>query len=99
MSWDRLFDPPVPLPNGRPARTLRDAADYIRKLSTSERFRQEWRLAVHTLIEAAENRGPMVFARMGLLYAIDRDAEPRFESRRRRAKLIRLGRRKLARNR
>ena len=29
MSWDRPFDQPVPLPEGPPAQTLRDAADYI----------------------------------------------------------------------
>jgi hypothetical protein len=32
MSWDRPFAQPVPLPEGPPAQTLRDAADYIRKL-------------------------------------------------------------------
>ena len=37
MSWNRPFDQPVPLPNGGPARTLRDAANYIKKLPKSER--------------------------------------------------------------
>jgi hypothetical protein len=34
------------------------------------------------LIEAAEDRGPMIFARMGMLRAIDRGAEPRRPERR-----------------
>jgi hypothetical protein len=71
VSWDRPFDQPVPLPNGAPAHTLRDAANYIRKLPKSEHNRREWRLAVQMLIDAAEDRGPMMFARMGILRAIE----------------------------
>lgn len=71
MSWDRPFPQPVPLPAGPPARTLRDAADYIRHLPGPERDRQEWRLAVLMLIDAAEDRGPMLFARMGLIRALE----------------------------
>ena len=71
MSWDRPFPQPVPLPAGPPARTLRDAADYIRHLPAPERDRQEWRLAIQMLIDAAEDRGPMLFARMGLIRALE----------------------------
>jgi hypothetical protein len=60
------------LPGERPARTLRDAANYIRKLSASERDTPEWRLAIHMLIDAAEDRGPMLFARMGIERAVER---------------------------
>jgi hypothetical protein len=72
MSWDRPFDQPVPLPSGPPARTLRDAGNYIRKLPKSEHDTPEWRLAVQMLIDAAEDRGPMLFARMGILRATER---------------------------
>jgi len=71
MSWDRPFAQPVPLPEGPPAQTLRDAADYIRKLPLPERDRQDWRLAVQMLIDAAEDRGPMLFARMGIVRALE----------------------------
>jgi hypothetical protein len=37
-----------------------------------ERERLEWRRAIHLLIDAAEDRGPMMFARMGLLRAFER---------------------------
>jgi hypothetical protein len=97
VSWDRPFDQPVPLPNGAPARTLRDAANYIKKLPKLERDRQEWRLAIHMLIDAAEDRGPMMFARTGILHAIERVAEPRFGSGQQQAKGISWGRRKRAR--
>ena len=71
MSWDRPFGRPVPLPGGRPARTLRDAGDYIRRLPESERDRPEWRLAVQMLIDAAEGQGPMLFARIGIERAVE----------------------------
>ena len=66
MSWDRPFDRPVPLPGRRPAKTLRDAGNYIRDLPETERDKPEWRLAIQMLIDAAEDRGPMLFAKMGL---------------------------------
>jgi hypothetical protein len=72
VSWDRPFGQPVPLPAGRPARTLRDAGDYIRKLPQSERDTPEWQLAVHMLIDAAEDRGPVLFARIGIERAVER---------------------------
>ena len=72
MSWDRPFGQPVPLPAGRSARTLRDAGDYIRKLPQSERDAPEWRLAIQMLIDAAEDRGPVLFARMGIERALER---------------------------
>jgi hypothetical protein len=75
MSWDRPFDQPVPLPEGPPAQTLRDAADYIRKLPLQEREGQEWRLAIQMLIDAAEDRGPMLFARMGMVRALEAHVE------------------------
>jgi hypothetical protein len=74
MSWDRPFAQPLPLPEGPPAQTLRDAADYIRKLPQPERDGQEWRLAVQMLIDAAEDRGPMLFARMGIVRALEAHA-------------------------
>jgi hypothetical protein len=75
MSWDRPFDQPVPLPSGPPARTLRDAANYIKMLSKHERDTPEWRLAVQMLIDAAEDRGPMLFAKMGIFRAVERFVE------------------------
>jgi hypothetical protein len=72
---ERPFDQPAPLPGGPPARTLPDGASYIKKLSESEHETPKWRLAIQTLIDAAENRGPMLFARMGMLRAMARNAE------------------------
>jgi hypothetical protein len=99
VSWDRPFDQPVPLPKGAPARTLRDAANYIKTLPKSEHDRREWRLAVHMLIEAAEDRGPMMFARMGILRATERDFKLRLVPARRQIEASHLGHRKLPRER
>ena len=71
MSWDRPFDQPVPLPDKRRARTLRDAGNYIRELPQSQRETPEWRLAVQMLIDASEDRGPMLFAKMGIERAVE----------------------------
>jgi hypothetical protein len=79
VPWDRLFDSPVPLPSGAPARTLRDAAGYIRKLPKSERDTPEWRLAVHMLIEAAEDRIPIIFVKIGIQRAMERRADQMFD--------------------
>ena len=76
MSWERPFGQPVPLPNSPPARTLRDAATYIRKLPSSERDNPECRLAIQMLIDAAEDRGPMLFAKVGIERAFYRMAQP-----------------------
>jgi hypothetical protein len=75
VSWERPFPQPVPLPRGPPARTLRDAANFIKSLEKSHYDRPQWRLAMHMLIDAAEDRGPMLFARMGILRAIESDSE------------------------
>ena len=82
MSWDRPFAQPVPLPKGPPAQTLRHAADYIRSLPPPERERQEWRLAIQMLIDAAEDRGPMLFAWMGIVRALEANIEEALDTER-----------------
>ena len=79
VSWERPFDQLILLPSGPPARTLRDAANYIKKLQKSERDVREWRLAIHLLIDAAEDRGPVLFAKMGMNRALNRNVERVFK--------------------
>jgi hypothetical protein len=76
VTWERPFDQPVPLPNSPPARTLRDAANYIRTLPEIERDTRECRLAIQMLIDAAEDRGPMLFAKVGIERAFYGMAQP-----------------------
>jgi hypothetical protein len=44
--WDRAFDDPIPLPDGRELRTLRDAGNYIAKLPKAEQHAPEWATAI-----------------------------------------------------
>ncbi|WP_154073111.1 hypothetical protein [Bradyrhizobium erythrophlei] len=79
MSWERPFDQPVPLPSGPPARTLRDAANFIKQLPKAERETPEWRLAIQMLIDASEGCGPMLFAKLGIERAAFRHVEGIFK--------------------
>jgi hypothetical protein len=99
MSWDATFDEPVKLPNGRMASTLREAGQFISRLPKAEHEQKAWQTAMHCLIEAAEKRGPISFARMGMLRAIHGEEEDHFGPGKRVAKEPHWGRRKLARDR
>jgi hypothetical protein len=71
MSWSTPFESPIPLPKGKPLVTLKDAADYIKRLPKAEHDKPHWQLAVEVLILAAEDRGPLMHARIGMLQALN----------------------------
>lgn len=73
MTWSRAFDDPIPLPKGRQIDTLEQAARYIQKLPKAEQDAPEWQAATEALILAAEDRGPVMHARIGMLRALNRD--------------------------
>jgi hypothetical protein len=45
------------------------------KLPTAEQDTAEWQAATEALIMAAENRGPLMHARVGMLRALNRNVE------------------------
>ena len=90
------FDEPIPLPKGKPLITLRDAANYITKLPKAEHEAEEWQAAMQALLLVAEQNGPTMFARIGVMRALNRHVEPVFTTGR---KETRWGKRKLARDR
>ena len=94
--WQRRFEDPIPLPRGRQLVTLKDAADYITRLPKAEHKTPEWQAATEALIMAAEKRGPLLHARVGMLRALNRHVERVFSPDR---KDTHWGRRKLARDR
>ena len=94
--WRRRFEDPIPLPRGRQLVTLQDAADCIQKLPKAEQNLKEWQAATEALIMAAENRGPPLHARVGMLRALNRDVEQVFNPDR---KNHHWGKRKLVRDR
>ena len=72
MSWDQEFFDPIILPGRKqPLRTLRDAAQYITKLPKAEHA-DEWQAAMEALLLVAELDGPPMFARIGIMRALNR---------------------------
>ena len=55
--------------------TLRDAATYITKLSKAKHDADEWQAAMETLLLVAELDGQPMFARIGIMRAINRHVE------------------------
>ena len=79
--WSRRFDDPVPLPDGRKLRTLRDAADYIAALPRREAEAAHWQLAIDNLISAADHDGIVILARIAMLRALNHDRPVTYRTR------------------
>jgi hypothetical protein len=77
MSWDRRFADPIKLP-GKNLITLGDAALYITELPKAEHDAEEWRAAMQALLLVAENDEPAMFARIGVMKALNRHVERTF---------------------
>ena len=95
MSWDQRFFDPIIVPRRKPLVTLRDAALYITKLPKAEHDADKWQAAMQALILVAEHNGPTMFARIGVMRALNRHVERVFDLSRKDTK---WGRRKLARD-
>jgi hypothetical protein len=93
--WQRRFEDPIPLPGGRKLVSLRDAADYITDLPKKESDLPEWQAAMEALILVAENDGPTMLGRIGVMRALNRTVERTFDSTR---KDTHWGKRKLKRD-
>jgi hypothetical protein len=95
LSWSRRFDDPIVLPDGRQIATLRDAATYATKLSKKDSATPEWQAAIQALMLVVEHGGPTMFARIGVMRALNRNVERVFNSDR---KDTHWGKRKLKRD-
>ena len=61
--WQRSFDEPVELPDGRKLRTLKEAIAWLAKeVPPAEHKMKQVQAAAHCVTDAAENNGPMIFA-------------------------------------
>jgi hypothetical protein len=94
--WSREFDDPIVLPEGENLRTLRDAATYVTGLPKKEAALPEWQAAIEALMLVADRGGPTMFARIGVMRALNRHIERVFDPTR---KEKHWGKRKLARDR
>jgi hypothetical protein len=71
--WTRQFDEPIPLPDGRLLRTLLDAGRYVEQLPKAQHERAEWQRATGLLLMATEGAGPVMFANVALMRALQID--------------------------
>ena len=96
MSWDQRFAEPIVLEDGSKLATLRDAIAHLAKLiPKAERNMPEILTASDLLTNAAEHAGPVEFARIATLQAINRHVGRVFDPSR---KDKHWGRRKLKRD-
>ena len=95
MPWSTHFDDPIPVPKGKPLVTLKDAGNYITKLPKAEHEAPEWQAAMEALILVATHGGPTMFARIGIMQALNRHHVREFNTDR---KPHHWGRRKLKRD-
>src|SRR6202171_510276 len=96
QGWKRPFDDAIPLTRGRSLVTLEDAGAYITKLPKAVHEAAEWQAAMEALILVATLGGPTMFARIGVMKALNRHVERGFNPDR---KEHQWGKRKLARDR
>jgi hypothetical protein len=61
--WQRRFDDPVSLRDGRQLASLEDAGNYITKLPKAEHEAAEWQAAMEALILVATHGGPTMFVK------------------------------------
>jgi hypothetical protein len=88
--WKRPFEDPIPLPRGGRLVTLEDAGTYITKLRKAEHEAAEWQAAMEALILVATSGGPTMFARIGIMRALNHGKpDPAPMQRRKRAKACR----------
>ncbi len=76
--------------------TLENAGAYITRLPKAEHDAEEWQAAMQTPLLVAEHDGPTMFARIGVMRALNRHVERVFDPSR---KDHHWGRRKLAQDR
>ncbi len=66
---------PIPLPRGRQLVTLEDAGKYITQAAKAEHEAREWQAAMEALILVATSGGPTMFARIGMMRALNRNVK------------------------
>ena len=76
MSWDQaFFDPIILLGQKAAAAHVARCAQYITKLPKAEYDAHEWQAAMEALLLVAEQDGPPMFARIGIMRALNRHVE------------------------
>lgn len=92
--WGRSFEEPIEI-DDRKLVTLRDAGEYIAALPKKEQDAPEWHAAMEALLPVVERGGPTMFARIGVMRALNRHHVPELNPK---GKEPHWGRRKLKRD-
>lgn len=69
--WGRPFEEPIEMAGREPLRTLMDAGEYIAALPKAQQNKSHWQAAAEALLLVAERGGPTMFARIGMMRALD----------------------------
>jgi hypothetical protein len=77
--WQRKFEDPIELPDGRTLTTLRDAADYVTALPKKQAELPEWQAAIEALLLVSRG-GPTMLARIGVMRALNRPVVREFKA-------------------
>jgi hypothetical protein len=67
------------LPDGRQLTTLEDAGNHVTELPEAVHELPEWQAAMEALLLVAEPDGPPMFARIGIMRALNRNVERVFD--------------------
>jgi hypothetical protein len=70
LAWSRLFDDPIPLPDGGKLITLRDAGEYISDLREAEQEKPHWQAATEALLLIVKS-GPPMLACIAVMQALN----------------------------
>jgi hypothetical protein len=70
MPWSRAFDEPIQPPKGKALVTLKDAAGVHPGAAQVETESPEWQAAGEAVMMAAEDRGPLMHAHVGMMLAL-----------------------------
>jgi hypothetical protein len=74
--WKRRFDEPILIDGGDRISTLQQAIAYLaNEIPEDDHAMTEVQASAHCVTDAAENNGPMLFARIGMMQAIHRQRD------------------------
>lgn len=82
QGWGWPFEDRIEIAGGKLV-TLLDAGEYIAKLPKKEHVAPEWQAAMEALILMAERGGPTLFARIGIMRALNGHYDPPLNPKRR----------------
>ncbi|WP_316203356.1 hypothetical protein [Bradyrhizobium sp. SZCCHNS3051] len=69
--WGQPFEEPIEIAGREPLRTPMDAGGYVAVLPKTQQTTSHWQATAEALLLVAESGGPTMFARIGMMRALD----------------------------